>query len=240
MSLKGYDIGVVIPAYNEEDQISRTIKTLMNLPCIDSILVVDDGSEDNTAYIAASSGANVISLPKNKGKAYAMKKGYEAMQSDILVFLDGDIIKGADQVIKLIEPICEDNAEAVIARFPMSGKGGFGLVRALAAKGLYFVTGKTLTSVLSGQRAILKSSINESFFDYKRFGIEIGMTADMLLQNIEILEVDVSMKHCATGRDIKGFLHRYRQFMDILIVVLKKSKNKAFAKKIPVIQKEQD
>ncbi len=240
MSLKGYDIGVVIPAYNEEAEIEFIINTLLNLPYIDKILVVDDGSDDSTAFKASSAGANVLSLPKNKGKAYAMKKGYEAMQTHILVFLDGDITEGAEEIIKLVEPITERKAEAVIARIPMNGKGGFGLVRALAAKGLYFVTGKTLDSVLSGQRAILRNAINENFFDYKGFGIEFGLTSDMLLQNIKIIEVDVTMKHRITGRDLKGFLHRYRQFIDILCVIIKKTKERVLSRKVPAVPKEQD
>ncbi len=241
MSLNGYDIGVIIPAYNEEVYIGHTIETLVSLPYIDRILVVDDGSEDNTAYVAASAGAYVLSLPQNRGKALAMKRGYEAMHTHVLVFLDADITEGACQIIKLIEPICERKAEAVIARFPMTtGQGGFGLVRALAAKGLYFLTGKTLTGVLSGQRAILRKAINDSFFEYKGFGIEFGMTADMLLQNIQIIEVDVNMKHRTTGRDYKGFLHRYRQFIDIFLVIIKKTREKNFSKRIATTQKEQD
>src|SRR5690554_4561612 len=238
MSLNGYDIGVVIPAYNEAARIGHTINSLENLPYIDNILVVDDGSNDNTAYIAASAGANVLSLPKNMGKAYAMKKGYEVMQTHILVFLDGDITEGADEIIKLIKPICEGKAESVIARFPQSGKGGFGIVRALATKGLYLLTGKNLTSVLSGQRAILRNAINESFFNYKGFGIEFGLTIDMLLKNVKILEVNVTMKHRTTGPDLKGFLHRFQQFVDILRVIIKKTKEKILSKNLPAIPKE--
>jgi hypothetical protein len=61
------------------------------------------------------------------------------------------------------------------------------------------------------------------FFDYKGFGVEFGMTVDMLLKNIKVLEVDVNMTHRTTGRDIQGFLHRFHQFTDILRVILKKS-----------------
>ena len=227
MSLNGCSIGVVIPAYNEEIRIKHTIKTLLHLPYIDRILVVDDGSLDNTAMVAVAAGAEVLSLTRNKGKAYAMKKGYESMDTHIIVFLDGDIAEGAEQISNLVKPICEGKAAATIARFPMTpGKGGFGLVRTLAARGLQYLTGSTLSSVLSGQRAFLRNVISTEFFDYKGFGIEFGMTVDMLQKNVRILEIDVTMKHRTTGRDIQGFLHRFRQFNDILRVFLKKTKEK--------------
>jgi glycosyltransferase involved in cell wall biosynthesis len=165
MSINGYDIGVVIPAYNEGDRIEHTIRTLYLLHYIDRILVVDDGSLDNTAFIAAEAGADVLSLTQNKGKAYAMKKGYETMHTHILVFLDGDIGEGADQITSLVKPICEGKAAATIARFPMTpGKGGFGLVKALAAWGLQVLTGSSLSSVLSGQRAFLHNVLSSDFF----------------------------------------------------------------------------
>jgi len=226
MSLNGYEIGVIIPAYNEETNIKHMIDKLINLPYVDRVLVVDDGSKDKTAFLAATAGADVLSLPCNKGKANAMKKGYEVMEANILVFLDGDIKEGIHQIIELIRPICEKKAEAVIGKLPMAGKGGFGLVKTLAAKGLYFLTGQTLTSVLSGQRAFLRNILSSEYFNYNGFGIEFGMTVDMILNKIKILEVDVVMKHCATGRDIQGFIHRYRQFNDILRVIILKLKER--------------
>ena len=230
MSMNGYAVGVIIPAYNEENSIKCIIDELLNLNYIDRILVVDDGSKDKTALISALEGADVISLPCNKGKAFAMKRGYEAMETNILIFLDGDIIEGTDQLIELIKPICEQRAEAVIARLPMTpGKGGFGLVKALASKGMWYLTGQTYSSVLSGQRAILRNILRPEFFEYKGFGIEFGMTLDMISNNTRILEVDINMRHNVTGRDLKGFIHRYRQFSDILKVIITKLKERLYS-----------
>jgi len=238
---KEFKAAVVIPAYNEQNIIGKTVKALLKFPIIERIVVVDDGSSDNTAVAASDAGADVISMPVNRGKAYAMKKGYEAVTSPIIVFLDADLGESADQVLKLIEPIYEGKAEAVIARFPMTpGRGGFGLVKQLAAKGLHFLTGKQLSSVLSGQRAFLRSVLKPELFDYSGFGIEFGMTVDMLTMDMQVQEVDVNMKHRTTGRDIRGFLHRFRQFRDILGVFIKKLAERMFLKLKCSFPKEHD
>ncbi len=65
---------------------------------------MDDGSADNTAKIAANTGAEVLSLSENRGKAYAMKTGYLNSNSDILIFLDADIDDGAYQINENTNP----------------------------------------------------------------------------------------------------------------------------------------
>jgi glycosyltransferase involved in cell wall biosynthesis len=231
MSLNGFDIGVVIPAFNEEKTISATLNALKKISCIDRILVVDDGSADHTSMIAAAVGAEVLTLQPNGGKAHAMKKGYEALSCSVLAFLDADLESSAEEALKLIEPVCMGQAEATIARFPMTpGKGGFGFVKMLSDWGLSILTGRTVPSVLSGQRGFLRSVLTPDSFRYSGFGIEFGMTADMLLGGTKILEVDVTMKHRTTGRDLKSFVHRYRQFCDILKVLAKKLAERPFAR----------
>lgn len=228
---KNSKVGIIIPAYNEEDKIKNTIESIKHLPWIERILVVDDGSADNTANVASEAGADVLSLPKNRGKASAMKSGYFNSNSDILVFLDADIVDGAAQISKLVDPIWNGEAGAVIAHFPMTaGGGGFGLVKGLAKKGLNILTGQKLTSVLSGQRAFLRTELSPDFFDYRGFGIEFGMTVDMINNGIKIREVDVNMRHRLTGKDWAGFRHRFRQFCDIFIVLSRKLIKRAIHK----------
>ena len=234
-------VEIIIPAYNEGDKIGITIASIQHYSWIDRILVIDDGSTDNTAETALNAGADVISLPINKGKAYAMKTGYQNSSSDILIFLDGDIDEGAEQIKRLVEPLWDGTAEAVIARFPMTpGKGGFGFVKGLAQKGLYILTGQSLSSVLSGQRAFLRNVLLSEFFDYNGYGIEFGMTVDLLSRDIKIQEVDVVMRHRTTGKDIIGYKHRFRQFCNIFNVFIQKLIKKPFQNRHRVISEEQD
>lgn len=214
---------MIIPAFNEEDRIGNTIKALKDISCIKSILVVDDGSTDQTADKAAGEGAEVLRLLRNHGKGYALKKGIEKQSGDILLFLDADLEYSAKEALKLIKPIIEGNADVTIAKFPVNThKGGIGIVRVLADFGVRLLTGRCIKSVLSGQRGFLRRVISEANLDYPGFGVEFGMTVDLIKSGAEILEVEVKMNHRMTERDFKGFAHRGRQFCDIMLVLLSK------------------
>jgi glycosyltransferase involved in cell wall biosynthesis len=217
------DVCAVIPAYNEACRIGETLDALFSTNCFNRIIVVDDGSSDNTFDIAISKGVDVIRLSANHGKAHALKRGFFSSKEKIIVFLDVDLGSSASEVYRLLEPILDNRADVTVARFPMSpGKGGFGFVKHLAAAGIRLLTGKAFPSVLSGQRAFSRWTISREMFDYKGFGVEFGMTVDLLNSGARLIEVDVQMNHRTTGRDLQGFVHRYRQFKDILAVLVSK------------------
>ncbi|MCM8900873.1 glycosyltransferase family 2 protein [Caldicoprobacter algeriensis] len=227
------DVGVVIPAYNEEQRIGSTLRALRSLPRVREIVVVDDGSTDNTAQVALREGASLIKLVRNHGKGYALCQGLKAVSSPIVLVLDADLGQSAIEAAKLIQPIREGKADVAIARFPsLPGRHGFGLVKGLSRIGIRLLTGKDLNAVLSGQRAFRKEAIKPEFFKYRRFGIEFGMTVDLLNHGLRICEVDVEMTHRVTGLNLAGILHRARQFKDIFVVLMAKLWEKAGMKKV--------
>lgn len=214
----------VIPAYNEEENILNTINNVKSIDLIDEIVVVDDGSTDRTSYIVEDLDIKLIKLDKNYGKGYAIKKAIELMDFEYLVLLDGDLGKSSSEVNKLIKPVLEDECDVTIARFGKARKkGGFGLVKRLAKSGVYFYTGKKIDTTLSGQRVYKKEVIESIKYIPDRFGIEVAMTVGTFRNNFSIKEVDVVMTHSETGRNISGFIHRGRQFADILITLVKLS-----------------
>lgn len=85
------DVSIIIPAYNEESAIGDTVRAIRALNLPDSeVLVVDDGSSDQTAHIAREAGARVVSHPYNIGNGAAVKTGIRESTGTALVFLDGD------------------------------------------------------------------------------------------------------------------------------------------------------
>ena len=223
-------ISIIIPAYNEELKIKDTLESIKNIKEIDEIIVVDDGSSDKTSEVAKSVQSdkiNVITQSQNRGKGYALNNGLkEAMKkADIIGFLDGDLGSSAGEVEKLIIPILNDECDVTIAKFPPDKKkGGLGFVKNLAKNSVYEMTGVELTSTLSGQR-IFKKEVLEIFDEIPfGYGVEVGMTIDILKNNFRIKEVLVNMTHSETGRDLKGFIHRGKQFYHIKKVVRQKKK----------------
>jgi glycosyltransferase involved in cell wall biosynthesis len=84
------DVTIIIPAHNEEEGISDVITQLKALSGNYEILVVDDGSTDNTHKLASDTGVKVIRHPYNKGNGAAIKTGARHAEGDILLFMDGD------------------------------------------------------------------------------------------------------------------------------------------------------
>lgn len=220
-------ITAIVPAYNEENRIKNTILALKSIEYIQHIYVINDGSTDKT-YDKASSidGINVINRSSNKGKGEALHKGLQlALKiSDIIVFADADLEESAKDIEKLIIPILENKADVTIAKFPPARrKGGFGFVKKLAKEGVFINTGKRIDTALSGQRAFKSEVLEQINSSYRGYGVELGMIIDILNKGYNIMEVDVNMYHNETGRNLSGFIHRGKQFWQILAVLVPKT-----------------
>ena len=223
-------ISIIIPAYNEENKIKDTLENIKDIETINEIIVVDDGSSDKTTEIASkvkSEKIKVFTLDRNKGKGFALNYGLKiAMKnSDIIGFLDGDLGTSSREVEKLITPIINDEADVIIAKFPPAKKkGGLGFVKGLAKQSVLDMTGEELDATLSGQR-LFKKEVLEQFEEIPfGYGVEVGMTIDILKKGYKIKEVLVNMTHSETGRDLKGFIHRGKQYYHIKKVLRKKKK----------------
>lgn len=213
-------IVAVIPVYNEEDKIYDTVITLKKIPYINKIIVVDDGSTDGTVKKISNLDIDIITLDKNYGKGHAIKVALKNLDFDYLVLVDGDLGITVSEIIKLIKPVIENKADFTIARFTSINKKGFGLVKNLAKIGVYFYTRKVVNSVLSGQRVYKRQVIEDILYIPDNFGVEVAMTICALNKGYKLLEVDVEMSHRETGRDFYGFLHRGKQFIDVLITLI--------------------
>lgn len=216
-------VSVVIPAFNEGRAIARTVAAVRNLPGVSEVIVVDDCSTDDTAARARDSGARVVSLPVNRGKGAALNAGIAAAGGEVIVLLDADLGDSAAEAHKLILPILEGRADLTIARFPAARRrGGFGLVKGLARRGIRHFTGLEMESPISGQRAVRRELLSQLLPLAGGYGVEVGMTIDAAVRGYRLLEVPVQMRHRETGRDWRGFVHRGRQFRDIMLTLIRR------------------
>jgi glycosyltransferase involved in cell wall biosynthesis len=104
-------ISIIIPAYNEEQRIGEVIKSVAQYA--DEVLVIDDGSKDNTAKVAKEKGAVVI-YQKHSGYLAALKQGFSKSKNDILVTMDADGEHCAYDIPRLTAPIMSGEADLVL------------------------------------------------------------------------------------------------------------------------------
>lgn len=221
------DVAVIIPARDEGDRIASTVEAARQLPGVDLVVVVDDGSLDATAAAARGAGARVVRHDSNRGKGAAMSSGAEAVslieQHDgrddprHLLFLDADLGLSAKEASPLIEPVRGGEADMTIARFPANRQrlGGHGFVVRLARTGIRRATGYEPAQPLNGQRCLTRRAFESARPLAYGFGVETALTIDLLKKGCTLTEVEVPLEHRATGADWHAQLHRGIQFRDV-------------------------
>nr|WP_312888554.1 glycosyltransferase [Nonomuraea rhodomycinica] len=220
------DTAVIIPAKDEAGRIGATVTAALALPGVDLVVVVDDGSSDQTGKAARAAGARVVRHSRNRGKAAAMETGAEAVRllddgtPRHLLFLDADLGDTARAAAALITPIREGKADMSIAVFATRVKlGGHGVVVRLSRDGIRRATGFTAAQPLNGQRCLTRDAFEAARPLAHGFGVETGLTIDLLRKGYRVVEVEVEMSHRATGTDWRAQLHRARQLRDVALAL---------------------
>lgn len=219
-----HKVAVVIPARNESKSVAATVRACRALPGVDLLVVVDDGSDDNTGEFARQAGAVVVRHAVSRGKASALETGVRVVaMRDLpdgkprhLLFLDADLGESALDATALIEAVQMRQADCAVAVLPrQAGAGGHGFVTGLARKAITRATGWRPQAPLSGQRCITREAINTVMPFADGWGVEVGMTIDLLVAGYTIQELPCDFTHRATGNDVTGYLHRLNQYHDV-------------------------
>ena len=215
----------LVPAFDEALRVGATVTAARAVPGVDRVLVIDDGSTDDTAEVAEAAGAAVLRLPVNGGKGVALEAGLALVRADadVLLLLDADLGETATEAGALLGPVLADRADMTVATFPRpTGKAGFGLVKGLARWGIRRMgSGFEAAAPLSGQRALSRRAVDAVLPFAGGFGVEVALTVRALRAGLRVAEVETAMAHAATGRDVAGFVHRGRQFLHVLRTLLR-------------------
>ncbi len=139
-------LSIVIPAKNEGGAIGAVVSKAREQYVDAEIIVVDDGSSDDTAAVAANAGATVISHPESLGNGAAVKSGARAASGDIIAFMDGDGQHDAAELAPLLEQLDNGYEMAIGAR----DTGSHANVGRLFANGLY----NGIASMMSGRKIL--------------------------------------------------------------------------------------
>jgi glycosyltransferase involved in cell wall biosynthesis len=211
------DLAVIVTARNEADRLAATIRALRAAFPDAEVWVADDASGDATAHVALQEDAHLVSAPRRLGKGGAATLAAESVlrQGDpVVVLADADLGESAAALVALVDAL--DRADLAIATFAHRIGGGFGIAVGSARRAIEKATGRRMEAPISGQRAVRPGVLRSLLPFATGFGMETGMTIDALRQGLAVEEIALDLEHRATGKSLRGFVHRGRQTRDIL------------------------
>ena len=221
---------MIVPAYNEEAALPATLSELRAVSPPLEMLVVDDGSRDSTAAVAAKAGAVVVSLPFNLGVGGAVRTGvrYAAERGyDRVVVLDADGQHDAAAIPELLAALDDGADVAVASRFaPGAGAYHLGRVRRGAIRLLvgivHGLTGQRFTDPTSGYRAFARPAIELLARDYP---VEyLADTVEVLLivcsAGLQVEEVPATMRVRTAGRPSQRRVRLVVNYLRVLVGLL--------------------
>ncbi|MGQ9473359.1 MAG: glycosyltransferase family 2 protein [Candidatus Caldatribacteriaceae bacterium] len=203
-----FKVTAIIAAYNEEKTIGPIIDVLKEVPVIEQIVVVSDGSTDRTVDIAREKDVEVVELLYNIGKGGALYRGLEYVRTEIVLLLDADLLGlQKEHVEALVQPVLSDEADVTIGIFE---EGRFATDFA-----------QKIAPLLSGQRAI-KAKILQDIPDMEvsRYGVEVAINRYLKKNGVRVKLTKLSglthvMKEEKLGL-VKGFKERVKMYWEII------------------------
>ncbi len=198
---------VLIPAFNEAGGVGRVVRTAVDAG-IGPVLVVDDGSDDDTAAVAEAAGARVLRLNKNIGKGGAVAAGVRAISEDVVILLDADLLG-------LSERHLQELADPVVS-------GEVDMTRGVFKGGRWSTTAaQKMLPQLNGQRAVLRNLLVElEDLASSRYGIEVVITEAARHEEWRVKDVRMEDVTQITKEEKRGFVKgaalRLKMYWDIV------------------------
>jgi glycosyltransferase involved in cell wall biosynthesis len=166
------------------------------------VLVIDDGSSDRTAEVAAAAGAQVVRHATNVGKAAAVRTAFEharEMEADALVLIDGDSQHDPSEVEQVLEPVLGGRADMVVGSRFAGVKSAIPRWRRLGQHSLTMATnlgsGVAVTDSQSGFRAFSRRAIERMQFEHVGFSVESEMQFEARAHRLTVEEVPIQVHY---------------------------------------------
>jgi len=210
---------VIIPCKNEQETIGDLVHSLKKLTIIDEIIVVDDGSTDNTGSILSESDIKVVTHLYSKGNGAAIKRGAREASGDILVFMDADGQHEINDIHKLLDAIEDGYDMAVGARDNKSQASAARLVgNKLYNRLASLITGHKILDLTSGFRA----SKRKYFLDYisllpNGFSYPTTITMAFIKSGHSVKYIPIKVRK----REGKGHLSILRDGVRFFLIIFK-------------------
>lgn len=219
-------VAAVIPAHDEARRIAATIRAVRAIPSVDLVLVVDDGSMDDTQHVAREAGAVVVRHSHNRGRAAALETGAAVVaMRDVpgrpprsLLLLAADLAEAAVTVAPLVPPVLSGEADMTVALLPPAPTGRGIVVRA-ARRAIAQLTGWSPGAPLSPLRCVSRAAFEAATPLAHGAGVEPAMTIDLLRAGFRVLEVPVELRHHPGGSTLRNQARRVAGARDVELAI---------------------
>lgn len=199
---------VLIPCYNEARTIAKTVSDFRAALPDAAVYVFDNASTDDSAALARTAGADVISVPK-RGKGNVVRAMFRAVDADVYVMVDGDDTYPASEVGNLIQPILDRRADMVAGDrlsttyHAENTRPGHSFGNALVCFLVSHLWDKEVRDVMTGYRAFSRGFVKNCPVMSQGFEIETEITLHALDKRFSILEVPVTYRNRPSGSHSK-------------------------------------
>lgn len=215
----GLNISVVLPAKNEADSLDKLIPRILRAIDADEIIVVNDGSTDNTVSVCEAKKIKVVNHPYSKGNGAAIKTGAKYASNDVIVFMDADGQHDPDNIPLLIEELCAGNDMVVGARNPGSQASiARRIANAFYNKFSSMVSGHKIRDLTSGFRAVKTNKFREFLYLLPNgFSYPTTITMAFFRAGYSVSYVPIE----AAKRTGKSHINLFKDGIRFLIIIFK-------------------
>jgi hypothetical protein len=216
---------VLIVAHNQARTIAATVRASLSIPGVDLVLVVDDGSLDNTQELARRAGAVVVRQSHRRGRSVSIETGAAviAMRDDedatprAVLLLEAGLGASAAGAAPIVAAVIEQVADMAIALVGGTARST-GASAGAARKAIASLSGWSPMQPLSKVRCLTRDALEVAFPLSRGAGLETAVTLDVLEAGLTVTEVPCELKHRPTRRAGKA-LTRASQYRDVMMAI---------------------
>lgn len=220
-------VAVVIPTCNSRQTIAATVRACRAIPLVDLIVVVDDGSTDDTGNLARAAGAAVVRHAIARGRASSLETGVKVVsmrdRSDwparLLLFMDAKLGDSAVEATALVEAVSSGLADCAIGIPPADEERRPDGISRVASRGIKQTTGWNSEWPLSTERCLTREALNAVMPFAVGWGADVAMTIDLITKGFSVVEVPCSFRH-APIEDREQEAYRPPQHWEVWLALL--------------------